>query len=115
MPHIQRGAAAPFPSGRPRSFRATVHGTVFAGRERLLDGIRAGDPLTLVPDPIEADDSGVWVHLDSGDPIGHLPPEIGCWLAPWMRSGGAARAVALRVGGSETPSWRRLLLEVRCP
>jgi hypothetical protein len=104
-----------FPAGRPRSFRATVHGTVFADRERLLDRIQAGDSLTLVTDPLDADEPAVWVHVQSGDPVGHLPPEIGSWLAPWIRSGGPAVAVAIRVKGPETPSWRRLLVEVRCP
>jgi hypothetical protein len=104
-----------FPPGRPRSFRATVHGTVFADRERLLDGICAGDPLTLATDPLESEESAVWVHVQAGDPVGHLPPEIGSWLAPWIRSGGSTTAVAIRVKGPETPSWRRLLVEVRCP
>jgi hypothetical protein len=104
-----------FPPGRPRSFRATVHGTVFADREKLLDGIRAGDRLTLVTDPVDAEEPAVWVHVEAGDPVGHLPPEIGSWLAPWIRSGGPTTAVAVRVRGRETPSWRRLLVEVSCP
>lgn len=56
----------------------------------------------------------MWVHLESGDPVGHLPPEIECWLGPWLQRGGFARARALRVSGKETPSWRRLLLEIHC-
>lgn len=95
-------------------FRATVHGTVFAGRERLLDRVEAGDSLYLIPDPPLEESPGVWVHLESGDPVGHLPPEIERWLAPWMHRGGRARARALRVSGSEVPSWRRLLVEVSC-
>ena len=105
----------PFPQGRPRSFRATVHGTVFADRNRHLEHIREGDDLTLMPGPTSDDSPKVWVHLQSGDPVGHLPPEIGRWLAPWMLEGGAAKATAIRVGGRDTPSWRRLLLEVCCP
>ena len=105
----------PFPDGRPRSFRATVHGTVFADRDRHLDQIQDGDALKLMPDPPIEENPEVWVHLPSGDPVGHLPPEIGEWLAPWMLEGGAARATALRVRGEDTPSWRRLLLEVSCP
>jgi len=104
----------PFPAGRPRSFRTTVHGTVFADRERQLDRIRVGDALTLVPDPPVQESPEVWVHLRSGEPVGHLPPEIGKWLAPWLLGGGAARARAIRVSGDDTPSWRRLLLEVSC-
>jgi hypothetical protein len=104
----------PFPAGRPRVFRATVHGTVFAGRDRHLEELRAGDEVLLVPDPPGEDEPEVWVHLTSGDPLGHLPPEICRWLWPWMRGGGAAHARALRVGGADTPSWRRLLVEVSC-
>lgn len=46
--------------------------------------------------------------------MGHLPAEIGRWLAPWMLGGGAAKARVLRASGPHVPSWRRLLLEVRC-
>lgn len=104
----------PFPEGRPRRFRSTVHGTVFAGRDRLVDGLHAGDPVALVPDPPGQEDPEVWVHLPSGDPVGHLPPEISCWLWPWLRRGGAVTARALRVHDADTPSWRRLLVEVSC-
>ncbi len=104
----------PLPAGQPRRFRATVHGTVFAGREKRIDGIRRGDRLQLIPDPPGQENPGVWVHLSSGEPVGHLPPEIGRWLAPWLLSGGAAVADVLRVSGPEIPSWRRLFLEVRC-
>jgi len=138
-----------FPFGRPRQFRATVHGTVFADRARAVQRINAGDALTLVVDPALRDPrargpdprdstwlsavnpegklegSGdvsperlspevVWVHLPSGEPVGHLPHEIGRWLAPWMHRGGMARAHAIRVAGPESPSWRRLLLQVSC-
>lgn len=104
----------PLPVGRPPTFRATVHGTVFAGRDRLLDDLHPGDDLILIPDPPGQDDPAVWVHLEAGDPLGHLPPEIGAWLAPWMREGGRTRARALAVHGADTPSWRRLLVEVSC-
>ncbi len=91
-----------------------MHGTVFADREEALERIREGDLLTLIPDPPVQEDPEVWVHLPSGEPVGHLPPEIGAWLAPWMQQGGKALARALRVSGPETPSWRRLLLQVSC-
>jgi hypothetical protein len=104
----------PFPAGRPACFRATVHGTVFAGRERFLARLREGETVRLVADPPVQRDPGVWVHLESGEPIGHLPPEIACWLWPWMALGGVVRARALRVGGANVPSWRRLVLEVSC-
>jgi hypothetical protein len=98
----------------PDRFRATVHGTVFGARERHLASLRAGDELLLVPGPPLDDDPGVWVHLTSGDTIGHLPPEIERWMVPWMLRGGKATARALRVGDAETPSWRRLIIEVVC-
>jgi hypothetical protein len=102
------------PTGCPRQFRTTVHGTVFAGRERHLSAIHVGDRVVLVPDPPGQTDPEVWVHLESGDPIGHLPREISSWLWGWLRQGGTASAVALAVHGQETPSWRRLLVEVCC-
>ena len=107
-------ATPPFPQGRPRQFRSTVHGTVFAGRDRHVDRMHDGDRVVLIPDPPCQQEPEVWVHLESGDPVGHLPPEISSWLAPWMRSGGTAVARAVRVRGAEVPSWRRLLLEVSC-
>lgn len=102
------------PGPPPACFRATLHGTAFAGRDRLVDGLEAGDVLVLIPDPPGQDDPEVWAHLPSGDPVGHLPPEISSWLAPWMLQGGRARATALRVHGVDVPSWRRVLVEVNC-
>jgi len=96
------------------TFRTTVHGTVFAQRTRSLGAASAGDRLVLIPDPPDADEPAVWVHMRDGDPVGHLPPEINLWLAPWMLRGGSASATVLRVGGSDVPSWKRLLIEVRC-
>lgn len=104
----------PFPEGRPTNFRSTVHGTVFAGRDRHLDDLQEGDRLLLLPDPPCQDAPEVWVHLASGDPVGHLPPEISSWLGPWLQGGGGASARAIRVKGPHEPSWRRLLLEVSC-
>jgi hypothetical protein len=103
-----------FPEGRARRFRATVHGTVFAGREGLLARLREGDAVRLVADPPGQGAPGVWVHLASGDPIGHLPPEIARWLWAWLAGGGRAEAVAVHVGGEDEPSWRRVVLEVTC-
>jgi hypothetical protein len=104
----------PFPNGQPPNFRSTVLGTVFAGRDRFLAGIRDGDKVRLVADPPVQIDPEVWVHLESGEPIGHLPAEIGRWLWPWLCDGGVAEAWALKVSGQEVPSWRRVLLEVSC-
>jgi len=104
----------PFPEGQPPRFRSTVHGTVFAGRDRYVDSLHAGDEVQLIADPPVQDDPEVWVHLKSGEPIGHLPPDIGRWLWPWMARGGVAKATLLKVRGADVPSWRRLLLEVSC-
>jgi len=101
------------PPAAPR-FRATVHGLAFAGRSRHLRGISSGDRLLLIPDPPGGQIDQVWVHREEGDPIGHLPPEVNDWLAPWMREGGRAAVRVLRVGDRETPSWKRLVVEVRC-
>ncbi|MCH7992289.1 MAG: hypothetical protein IIC35_07715 [Gemmatimonadetes bacterium] len=104
----------PFPEGQPSRFRATVHGTVFAGRDRFVEGLCDGDEVRLVADPPMKDEPGVWVHLESGEPIGHLPPDIASWLWPWLIHGGVAKARLLRVRGDDVPSWRRLVLEVSC-
>ena len=104
----------PLPPERPATFRTTVHGTVFCNRASHLDGLRPGDELVLIPGPPIDDEPGVWVHLRTGDVVGHLPPEIEAWLSRWLLAGGRARARALRVHGDDVPSWRRLLLEVDC-
>jgi hypothetical protein len=108
------GPRARLPGRRPETFRTTVHGTVFGERTACLRGVEEGDELLLIPDPPGEEEPAVWVHLKEGDPLGHLPPEINSWLAPWLLRGGAARATALRVRGDEVPSWKRLLIEVRC-
>lgn len=90
-----------------------MHGLAFAGRARHLARVRPLQELLLIPDPPGTDET-VWVHLSEGDPVGHLPDEIGTWLAPWMRRGGCARARVLRVSDETVPSWKRLLLEVTC-
>ena len=104
----------PFPAGQPPCFRSTVHGTVFGGRDRLLSSIHAGDPVRLVADPPVQIDPEVWVHTESGEPIGHLPSEIGRWLWPWLSGGGVAEARAVKVRGDDAPSWKRILVEVSC-
>jgi hypothetical protein len=104
----------PVPPGGAEVFRATVHGLPFADRARHLRRVRAAEELVLIPDPVGPRPNHVWVHLKAGDPLGHLPEEIGRWLAPWMRCGGRARARVLRVGDETVPSWKRLLVEVTC-
>lgn len=91
-----------------------VHGTVFGGRAARVDSLAAGDPLLLIPDPPMDEDPAVWVHVAAGDPVGHLPPEINTWLAPWLLRGGLAAATVVSVHGPDVPSWRRLLIEVTC-
>lgn len=95
-------------------FRATVHGLAFAERARHLERLRPRKEVVLIPDPPGPTEAQVWVHLEEGDPVGHLPDEIGRWLAPWIRDGGRARARVLKVGDETVPSWKRLLVEVRC-
>lgn len=108
------GSAPSLGGDHPERFFATVHGTVFCDRSRRVDELDAGEELVLLPDPPGTEEPGVWVHRHGGDLIGHLPPEIEGWLAPWMLRGGHATARAVRVSGREVPSWRRVLLEVRC-
>ncbi|MFQ5890901.1 MAG: hypothetical protein ACE5JR_12785 [Gemmatimonadota bacterium] len=91
-----------------------MHGVVFGDRARVLAGVRPGDPLLLIPEPAGSGVEQVWVHAAAGDPIGHLPDEIGGWLAPWMRHGGRALARTVKVGDASVPSWRRLVVEVTC-
>ena len=104
----------PLPAEQPATFRTTVHGTVFGERAAHLHEVEQGDTLILIPDPPMEEDPAVWVHLAGGDPVGHLPPEINHWLAPWLLRGGTATATALRVRGDDVPSWKRLLIEVHC-
>ena len=104
----------PLPQSRPATFRTTVHGTVFAERATHVAELAPGDELVLIPDPPMEDDPEVWVHARGGEPLGHLPPEINAWLAPWLLRGGHARATAVRVHGDDTPSWKRLIIEVHC-
>lgn len=104
----------PLPHEHPSTFRATVHGTVFGERARRVAEVEDGEELVLIPDPPMEEEPMVWVHARGGDPLGHLPPEINRWLAPWLLRGGSARATAIRVRGDDVPSWRRLVIEVRC-
>jgi hypothetical protein len=111
---LDRQPQSTFPRDGAPVFRATVHGLAFADRARHLESIHPRQELLLIPEPPGAEVEDVWVHLADGDPLGHLPPEIGTWLAPWMRRGGTARARVLRVGDADVPSWKRLLVEVTC-
>jgi hypothetical protein len=104
----------PLPESQPATFRTSVHGTVFGERATMVDQLAQGDELILIPDPPMEDDPQVWVHSRTGDPVGHLPPEINRWMAPWLLRGGSARATVTRVHGTDVPSWKRLIIEVHC-
>ncbi|HSG49152.1 MAG TPA: hypothetical protein VLA43_15130 [Longimicrobiales bacterium] len=106
------GADDPSPSPGHATFRSTLHGTVFAGRERLLDELHDGDRVLVIPDPPGGEEPEVWIHLATGEPVGHLPPEIAHWLWPRLQRGERATATALRVHGEDAPSWRRVVVEV---
>lgn len=110
----ETAGAGPLPERGAPIFRATVHGLAFEDRSRHLEAVRPRQELYLIPDPPGGVRDDVWVHIPAGDPLGHLPPEIGDWLAPWMRRGGVARARVLRVGDDTVPSWKRLLVEITC-
>ncbi|WP_419949374.1 hypothetical protein [Candidatus Palauibacter sp.] len=105
---------APIPPIGAPVFRTTVHGLAFEDRARHLHTVSPREELLLIPDPPGGQPDDVWVHVRAGDPVGHLPREIGAWLAPWMRRGGSARVQVLKVGPESVPSWKRLLVEVRC-
>ena len=104
----------PLPNSQPADFRTSVHGTVFGERAARVARLEPGEELLLIPDPPMEDDPQVWVHVRGGEPIGHLPPEINQWLAPWLLRGGRATAHAVKVEGEDVPSWRRLVIEVNC-
>jgi hypothetical protein len=109
---MDRSAPLPLPPERPARFRATVHGLVFADRAAHLAKLHPGSEVHLIPGPPIEEEPGIWVHVPDGDVIGHLPPEIERWLAPWMLRGGRATARVERISGADTPSWRRVLLDV---
>ncbi len=95
-------------------FRTAVYGTVFANRATVVQRLRPGDPLILVPDPPGIDEPNVWVHAVGGDVIGHLSPDLNSWLVPWMLAGHRSRAVVAQVGGADVASWKRLVIDVSC-
>lgn len=115
MTHTTR-EDAPLPPPMPPTelrHRTNVHGTVFAARRAVIARLQQGQPLLLVPDPPQAEEPpAVWVHVAGGDVLGHLPVQIAAWLAPWMLSGGRARARVLHVHGEEVASWNRVEIEV---
>ena len=96
-------------------FQTPVHGTVFAGRAAVVQRLRVGDRLILVPDPLSDDEPpAVWVHAEGGDVVGYLPPQVAVTLAPWMLGGGRCGAFVERVGAEDVASWQRLIVRVEC-
>jgi hypothetical protein len=94
-------------------FRTPVYGTVFGSRTEVVNRLRAGDRLILVPDPPGSDPPTVWVHARGGDVVGHLSPDVNAWLAPWMLAGRCYGAVVADVRGDDVASWKRLVITVR--
>src|SRR3954471_10523421 len=97
-----------------REFEAPVYGTVFGQRSEVLQRLKPGDQLILVPDPPGTDEPSVWVHAPGGDVVGHLSPDINRWLVPLMLDGGRCSGVVTQVGGDDVASYKRLLITVRC-
>lgn len=91
-----------------------MHGSVFAARTSVVDRLRAGDRLLLVPDPPQADDPpAVWIHVAGGDVLGHVPVQIAAWLGPWMLAGGRCQASVVAVRGPDAASWNRIEIELQ--
>jgi hypothetical protein len=97
-----------------KEFESPVYGTVFGQRSEVLQRLREGDSLILVPDPPGTDEPSVWVHAPGGDVVGHLSPDVCSWLVPWMNEGGRCGAVVTHVGGNDVASYKRLVITVRC-
>ena len=98
--------------GSAREFRCTVHGLCFENRYRMLEAIRAGDPLVLRREPdnaIGAD--AIQVQTAATETIGYVPRTISRWLAPLMDSGHRAVASVVKVR-SGCPYYERLIIEV---
>jgi hypothetical protein len=98
-----------------REFQTPVYGTVFGTRGSVVERLRDGDPLILVPDPPGTDEPSVWVHAPGGDVVGHLSQEVSSWLVPWMLDeDGRCSAEVAHVGGADVASYKRLIITVRC-
>jgi hypothetical protein len=95
-------------------FETPVYGTVFGQRSNVLQRLKAGDHLILVPDPPGTDEPSVWVHAPGGDVVGHLSPDINAWLVPWMLRGARCGAIVSQVGSDDVASYKRLMITVRC-
>ena len=95
------------------AFETPVYGTVFAQRAAVVQRLKEGDQLILVPDPPGVDEPSVWVHAPGGDVVGHLSPDVNRWMAPQMLGGAVYGAHVRSVGEPDTASWKRLVITVR--
>ena len=94
-------------------FRTPVYGTVFGKRPSVVQRLRQGDRLILVPDPPGTEPPNVWVHARGGDVVGHLSPDVNSWLVPLMLSGECYGAEVAQRFGNDVASWKRLVITVR--
>ena len=97
-----------------REFLTPVYGTVFGQRSAVVERLKQGDHLILVPDPPGIDQPNVWVHARGGDVVGHLSPDVNSWLVPSMLAGERYGAVVSSIAGHDVASWKRLVITVRC-
>lgn len=95
-------------------FRTAVYGTVFGRRPAVVNRLKEGDRLILVPDPPGTEPPNVWVHARGGDVVGHLSPDVNSWLMPWMLAGECYGAEVTSKAGNDVASWKRLVITVRC-
>ena len=95
------------------NFETPVYGTVFGERARVVQRLKEGDQLILVPDQPGVDEPSVWVHAPGGDVVGHLSPDVTRWLAPRMIEGARYGARVRSIGDPGTESWKRLVISVR--
>jgi HIRAN domain len=107
---------APLPPPLPPEelrHRTNVHGTVFAARATVVERLREGDRLLLVPDPpSDNDPPAVWVHVAGGDVLGYVPLQVAAWLAPWMLAGGRCAASVISIRGPDVASFNRIEIEL---
>lgn len=78
----------------------------------MLQRLRPGDRLILVPDPPGTEPLWVWVHAPGGDIVGHLSPDLSSWLAPAMLNGRCYAAQVAELRGGDVASWKRLTIAV---
>ena len=60
-----------------REFLTPVYGTVFGQRAAVVQRLKQGDHLILVPDPPGIDEPNVWVHARGGDVVDQFAVRAG--------------------------------------